>query len=123
MKMFNFLLNNKRDIALCVLVVIVFYWFNSMFNFSKETVDNYQSKLDSIDNKILYLKEQQMKIDENISEFNNQISDVERTISKVKNEKTIIKEVYEKKINSIDKYTDAQLDSFFAERYGGQYTK
>jgi prophage DNA circulation protein len=70
----------------------------------------------------LVLKEQQKKVDENISELKVEVIEVETTIGTVKNQKLIIKEYYENKINSVDKFTNDELDSFFSNRYGRQYT-
>lgn len=122
MKIFNFLIKNRRDIAMIIIVGIIFYWFSVIFSPKLDGIDTFKSKIDSIDNNISVLKEQQKNVDDNISGLKNEVIEVESTIGQVKNQKVIIKEYYENKINSIDKFTDAELDSFFSNRYGGQYT-
>lgn len=122
MRMFNFLIKYRRDIAMVIIVGIIFYWFSAIFSPKMNGIDTFKSKIDSIDNNILVLKEQQKQVDDNISGLKNEVIEVESTIGSVKNQKVIIKEYYENKINSIDKFTNNELDSFFSNRYGRQYS-
>lgn len=120
--MFNFLIKYRRDIAIVVISGIFFYWFSMVFSPKLDGIDSFKNQIDSIDNNIMILKEKQKKVDDNISGLKNEVIEVETTISSVKNQKVIIKEYYENKINSVDKFTNAELDSFFSNRYLGQYT-
>ena len=122
MKIFNFLIKYRRDIAIIVIAGVIFYWVSAIFSPKIDGIDTFKSKIDSIDNNIVLLKEQQKEIDDNISELKNEVIEVESTIGSVKNQKVIIKEYYENKINSVDKFTNAELDNFFSNRYGGQYS-
>ena len=122
MKIFNFLIKYRRDVGLIALCLVVFYWGNSLFNVKLKGEDKFQSKIDLIDSNINLLKTQQIDIDRNISDLKTEVIEVESTISSVKNQKVIIKEYYENKINIVDKFTDVELDSFFSNRYGRQYT-
>lgn len=120
--MFSSILKYRRDIAFLVLIGFIFYWVMAVFTPKIEKIDLYQTKIDSIDNNISNLKNLQSDIDNNIYELKSEVVEVEETISTVKNQKIIVKEYYEDKINSVDKFTDAELDSFFTVRYGRQYT-
>lgn len=120
--MFNSIIKYRRDIALIVLIGFVFYWVMIIFTPKIEKMDVYQNKIDSIGNNISELKKIQTNIDQNISELKSEVVEVEETISTVKNQKIIVKEYYENKINNVDKFTNAELDSFFTVRYGRQYT-
>jgi len=122
MKMFDFIKKYRRDFALIIIVGVVFYWFSAIFSPKLEGMDTFKNKIDSIDNKIVFLREQQKQVDENISELKGEVLQVESIIGSVKNQKVIIKEYYENKINSVDKFTNDELDSFFSSRYGRQYT-
>jgi prophage DNA circulation protein len=122
MKMFDFIKKYRRDFALIIIVGVVFYWFSAIFSPKLDGIDTFKNKIDSIDNKIVFLREQQKQVDENISELKGEVFQVESTIGSVKNQKVIIKEYYENKINSVDKFTNDELDSFFSSRYGRQYT-
>jgi hypothetical protein len=120
--MIDLLLKYRRDLVIVILCGLTFYWLTQFFYPKLETIDVYKNKLDSIDNNIVVLKEQQKIVDDNINELKGEVTQVESTISSVKNQKIIVKEYYENKINSVDKFTNAELDSFFSNRYGRQYT-
>jgi prophage DNA circulation protein len=122
MKMFDFIKKYRRDFALIIIVGVIFYWFSAIFSPKLDGINTFKNKIDSIDNKIVLLREQQKQVDENISELKGEVFEVESTIGSVKNQKVIIKEYYENKINSVDKFTNDELDSFFSSRYGRQYT-
>ena len=122
MKMFDFIKKYRRDFALVIIVGVIFYWFSAIFSPKLDGIDTFKNKIDSIDNKIVLLREQQKQVDENISELKGEVFEVESTIGSIKNQKVIIKEYYENKINSVDKFTNDELDSFFSNRYGRQYT-
>ena len=122
MKMFDFILKYRRDFALVIIAGVIFYWFSVIFSPKLGGIDTFKNKIDSINNNIIILREQQEKVDENISELKVEVVEVEKNIGSVKNQKVIIKEYYENKINSVDKFTNNELDSFFSSRYGRQYT-
>lgn len=112
----------RRDIALIVLISVIVFWSLKFLSPTITSMETYKTKIDSIQNNIKNLQQEQSLIDYNVSRIKDEIYDVEDKIEGVKTEKVIIKEYYEKQINNIDKYTDAQLDSFFSERYGRLYT-
>jgi prefoldin subunit 5 len=74
-------------------------------------------KLDSLNVSINKLETQNEYLEGRISDFNAQINAVDNNIQNIKGQKTIIKEYYHEKISNIDKLTDAELDSFFTNRY------
>lgn len=76
-----------------------------------------KSKIDSINNSIKTIEVIQKKMDSNIVQYNKEILNVDKKISDIKIEKTIIKEIYHEKIISVDNFNDIQIDSFFANRY------
>ena len=76
-----------------------------------------RAKIDSINQKLELLHKDNSKLETEIENFNNKIEEIDRNISNYKGQKTIIKEYYHEKINSVDKLTVSELDSFFANRY------
>lgn len=60
---------------------------------------------------------QQKDLKEKIAMYDSKIDSLDNSISKIKNEKVIIKEIFHEKINSIDTFSRTQLDSFFTDRY------
>lgn len=118
MKILNFIKNNFGTIIKICFGVFLFYWL-VFFLTPKITLSEIEkNKLDSLNNNIAELYRAQLVLDSNIAVFNQQIEKVDEDITVVKNEKTIIREIYHEKINSVSNYSDAELDSFFAKRYG-----
>ena len=71
----------------------------------------------NIDEKIEKIDQSQKRIDSTISELNKELVGLNKTISTIKKQKVIVKKVYDEKINRVDELNDAQLDSFFSDRY------
>ena len=81
-----------------------------------------KQQLDSLNVLVKQLHEdnvelEQKKLDSNITSYNQKIDEVDNHIDKIKGQKTIVKEIYHEKINSVDKLTVRELDSFFTDRY------
>lgn len=80
--------------------------------------DSYKLEIKKISDGITEIEKNQKRIDSTITNFNSQIKTVQSEINEIQGQKTVIKEIYYEKINSVNKYSDKQLDSFFTERYG-----
>lgn len=78
-------------------------------------LDNY--KLDQLNKEINTLIESQKNMDKQIESYKKELSKIDSTIAKVRNQKTIIKEYYKEKGEEIDKMTKSQIDSLFHKRY------
>jgi hypothetical protein len=113
---FNFIKKNYIIILLASLVAFISY---STINFvGKYNNDDFLQKIDSLNKTIGRIEIEQIKLDSNITHYNQEISKIDTNIEKIKIEKTIINNIYHEKINNVNDYTDDQLDSFFAVRYG-----
>jgi len=67
-----------------------------------------------------YIKQEQNKkseIDNNIQSINKEIRKIDSSVLKLKNQKIIIKEYYHEKINSVDTFSDDEIDKFLSDRY------
>ena len=76
-----------------------------------------KQQLDSLNLIIKQLHEDNLKLESKISDFNEEIKEVDAHIGKIKGQKTIVKEIYHEKISNVDKLTVRELDSFFTDRY------
>lgn len=76
-----------------------------------------KATIDSLNIVIKDLYKVQLKLDSSIELSNKKIDSVDTDISKIKGQKTIIKEIYHEEINRAGNYTEPQLDSFFSTRY------
>jgi len=105
----------------------LFYWIlfilTPNLNSSSKTKEEVQSlkvMMITLDDYIKKEKEKQSAIDNSIKLVNQQIEKIDSSISKIKNQKIIIREYYHEKINSVDNFSDDEIDSFISNRYGNQ---
>ena len=112
-----FLVKNYKTILSGVFGLFILYYLVFFLTPRIKMEDEERQKLESLNNMIHEIEKQQEKLDSNISNFNSKITDIDLNIDKLKGEKTIIREIYHEKINSVDSYSNPQLDSFFTNRY------
>ncbi len=74
-------------------------------------------KLEQLNNEIHTLVESQKKLDSQIESYKQELTKIDSTIAKVRNQKTIVKEYYKEKGEEIDKMTKSQIDSLLHKRY------
>lgn len=114
----NFLFNNYKTIIKLSFGLFIFYWLIFVLTPSIQMSSQEKTKIDSLNIIIKEISKEQKKIDSSIIIFNKDIEKVDNNISTIKNQKTIIKEIYHDEINRVVNYNDAQIDSFFTNRYG-----
>ena len=117
-KVKNFVLNNYWTIAKVIFVLFILYWIIFVLTPKSQMSSEQKQLLDSLNTKIDNLHNDNLKLENNIDYYNQKITEIDQNIDKVKNQKTIIKEYYHEKIIGVDKLSIAELDSFFANRYG-----
>ena len=76
-----------------------------------------KQQLDSLNVLVKQLHNDNVELEKEIDEYNQKIDEVDNHIDKIKGQKTIVKEIYHEKINSVDKLTNPGIDSFFSNRY------
>lgn len=111
-------MNNTKFFILVSLIALLLYF--GMGFFKPVIFDNKETKrkIDSLNNVILNMKQEQVKLDSIINNFNNEIDSVDNKVKNIKGQKTIIREIYHEKINNVNSYDSKQIDSFFSDRYG-----
>jgi len=112
-----FLVKNYKTILSGLFGIFILYYLVFFLTPKIRMAEEEKNKLDSLNQMIKQIQLNQKKLDSNILGFNLKINEIDLNIEKLKGEKTIIREIYHEKINSIDKFTNPQLDSFFANRY------
>jgi cell division protein FtsB len=117
----KFILTNYKTAIKIVFALFLLYWILYILTPNIKMSADSKEKIDALNTQIDSLEAGQKRLDENIKVFNQEIIKVDKKISNIKQEKTIIKEIYHEKITDVDNYTDDELDSFFAKRYG--YTR
>ena len=113
----NFLVKYYKEIIILLVGLFILYWIIYFTTPKSEMsgVDKY--KIELIDTKIDAINKSQIKLDSTIGELKEELAGLNKNISTIKKEKTTIKKIYDEKINRVDELNDAQLDSFFANRY------
>jgi vacuolar-type H+-ATPase subunit I/STV1 len=116
-KILEFVKSNYKMILKGVLALFLLYWIVFVLTPKAGLSVEQKQQLDSLNAQIKVLHEDNLKLEEEIDEYNEKIEEVDHSIDKIKGQKTIVKEIYHEKINSVDKLTVRELDSFFTDRY------
>lgn len=116
-KVLEFIKNNYVTILKIVGGLFLLYWVIFVLTPKIQMSQIQLQKLDSLSKQIETLHNDNLKLETEIIGFNDKISEIDKSIDKVKAQKTIIKEYYHEKINNVDKLTIRELDSFFTNRY------
>jgi hypothetical protein len=113
----NFLKGNYKTLLKVVFGLFILYYLIFFLTPKVQMVADEKAKIDSLTLMIKEIELEQKKLDSNITSYNQKIDEVDNHIDKIKGQKTIVKEIYHEKINSVDKLTVRELDSFFTDRY------
>ena len=74
-------------------------------------------KLEQLDKNINLIIENQKKLDKQIEGYKNELSQIDSTIAKVKNQKIIVKEYYKEQGEKITDMKPSEIDKLFHDRY------
>jgi cell division protein FtsL len=118
----NFVKTNYLTILKIIGGIFILYWVVFILTPNVKMLESQQKRINDLNDFIIQKETEQKKLDNEIFNLNNQIKLLDLNISKIKGEKTIIKEIYHEAVNNVDNYSDAQLDSFLAKRYN-YYTR
>ena len=118
-KIINFLKQNYYYLTILKVVFGLFVLYYLIFFLTPKVNMSVAQKqqLDSLSILVNQLHEDNVEWEKEIDEYNKKIDEVDNHIDKIKGQKTIVKEIYHEKINSVDKLTVRELDSFFTDRY------
>jgi septal ring factor EnvC (AmiA/AmiB activator) len=114
----NFLVNHYQSIAKVLFGLFILYWLIFFLTPKIEMSVGEKAQIDSLNNVVKNIYKEQQKLDSSIAVYNKEVEHIDDNISKIKGQKTIIKEVYHEEIKRASTYDDVKLDSFFTSRYG-----
>lgn len=106
-----------KNILFVIFAVVVLYWMFFIMTPNSKLAEETYKKIDSLNHSIDSVENINRHLDSQLVNYNTQISEIDRGIDRIKNEKTIIKEIYHEKINDVDNFNSNQLDEFFTKRY------
>lgn len=117
-KILNFLSKNFWTILKIGFAIFILYYLIFFLTPNVGMQKEQKQQIDSLNTLVKKLHDDNIRLEGKITNFESEIGNIDNNISNIKKEKTIIKEYYHEKINSVDKLTIAELDSFFSKRYG-----
>jgi vacuolar-type H+-ATPase subunit I/STV1 len=106
-----------KNILIAVFALIILYWIIFVSIPSSKMAEETYKKIDSLNHNIDSVEALNKVLDSQLINYNNQIGEIDKSIDRIKNEKTTIKEIYHETITNVDHYDNSQLDSFFTNRY------
>lgn len=106
-----------KNILFLIFAVVVLYWMFFIMTPNSKLAEETYKKIDSLNHNIDSVETINKKLDSQLIHYNTQISQIDSGIDRIKNQKTIIKEIYHEKINDVDNFNSNQLDEFFTKRY------
>jgi vacuolar-type H+-ATPase subunit I/STV1 len=106
-----------KNILIVVFALIVLYWIMFVLTPSSKLAEETYKKIDSLNRNIDSVEALNRSLDSQLVNYNSQITEIDKSIDRIKNEKTTIKEIYHETITNVDHYDNSQLDSFFTNRY------
>jgi peptidoglycan hydrolase CwlO-like protein len=115
--MIIFFKKNFFKIISLLLVIFLIIWVCFVLTPQTRIDEESLKKIDSLNTTIKSIEKEQHKLDSEIVNYNKEVLNLDENITKIKTEKTIIKQIYYEKINSVNNYNVNQLDSFFSNRY------
>ena len=111
------ILNNYKTLLKFILWASIIYAIAYYVSENNGMSNEEKIKIDSLNNVILKIQKDQLRLDSTIIEFNKEIDKIDNSINKIKSQKNSKSNEYNEKINRVNELNDAQLDSFFTNRY------
>lgn len=110
------MLQNKQDILLIIVIVLVGY---SIFNTNsiRTDVKGYKAEIELLQTKVDSAKTINTKIDTKIDSVKEKVVSISKEIHHIDKTITIIKKQTDEKINTVDKFSNVELEQFFSSRY------
>jgi len=107
---------DKQNIILLIIVILVGW---NLLNTSriKTDIDGYKGKIESIQTKVDSAKTINSKIDFKIDSVHQKVITINKEVHHIDKTITIVKEKTNEKINTVDKFSNPELEYFFSNRY------
>jgi septal ring factor EnvC (AmiA/AmiB activator) len=113
----NFVKKYFKEIALVLLFGSVVFLLVKVFTPAPDKSELLKYKLNQLDTKIVELKEKQKQLDDSISIYKKDIDVINKNIEKIRSQKIVINNYYEKKEKEIEGMSNKQIDSALRKRY------
>jgi chromosome segregation ATPase len=115
------MLQNKQNIVLYIVAGLLVYLVFTT-NGIKTDIKSYKDKIELIQTKVDSAQTVNKQIDTKIDSVKQNVISITKEIHHIDNTITIIKKQTDEKINNIDKFSNAELEFFFTNRYNKSYS-
>lgn len=114
------MLQNKQNIILYIVAGLLLYLIFTT-NGIKTDIKQYKDKIESIQIKVDSAQVVNKQIDTKINSVKENVVAITKEIHHIDNTITIVKNQTNEKINTVDKFSNAELEFFFSNRYNKSY--
>jgi peptidoglycan hydrolase CwlO-like protein len=110
------MLKNKQDLLLVIVIVLIGYnIFNT--NSIRTDVKGYKAEIELLQTKVDSAQVVNQQIDTKIDSVKENVVSITKEIHHIDNTITIVKNQTDEKVNTVDKFSNAELEFFFTNRY------
>ena len=109
--------SKERFLYIAIVFFGVYYLINMYSSNEEEYINEYNSKIEALNDKINSLHDVNENLTLEIDTLTNQILVLDQEISKQDNKIVILKKQTNEKVNNVDSYKYDELEQFFTERY------
>ena len=109
--------SKERFLYFAIVFFGVYYLVNMYSSNEEEYINEYNSKIEVLNDKINSLHNVNEDLTLEINVLTNQILALDQEISKQDSKIVILKKQTNEKVNNVDSYRDDELKQFFTERY------
>tara|TARA_R110000823_G_scaffold70260_1_gene162148 strand:+ start:111 stop:494 length:384 start_codon:yes stop_codon:yes gene_type:complete len=109
--------SKERFLYFAIVFFGVYYLVNMYSSNEEEYINEYNSKIEVLNDKINSLHNVNEDLTLEINVLTNQILALDQEISKQDSKIVILKKQTNEKVNNVDSYRDDELEQFFTERY------
>ena len=110
--------SKERFLYIAIVFFGAYYLINMYSSNEDEYINEYNSKIEALENKINSLHSINEELTLEIDTLNGQINKLDQEISKQDIKIVTLKRQTNEKVNNVDSFGDDELEQFFAERYG-----
>ena len=107
---------NKQNILLGIVILLIGYNIFTT-NSIKTDVKSYKDKIELLQTKVDSAKTVNTQIDTKIDSVKENVVSITKEIHHIDNTITIVKNQTNEKVNNAGKFSNAELEQFFASRY------
>lgn len=110
------MLQNKHNIVLYIVAGLLVYLIFTT-NGIKTDIKGYKDRIEAIQSKVDSAQTVNRQIDTKIDSVKENVVAITKEIHHIDNTVTIVKKQTDEKINTVDKFSNAELEFFFTNRY------